>query len=358
MAGSTDVKSARPLDPAVAAAAAELTIPSYIISADGHACEPDSLWKELPADIQANMPVIHRGAKRPEGGSNPKIRLGDMDKDGIAAEVLYPDTGLNLFRAEPEVQEAAFRLYNDWLTDYCRTDPKRLFGIAAIPVYDVDAAVRELQRSHDLGLYGALIWGVPHPDLPFSSPHYDKFWSAAAELGAPINLHVLTGFNYSQYRTDDATQRIREQTNVKMNETNDVLFDFVWSGIFDRHPKLKLVIVECEIGWLPFVLQQWDFYFRRNRNARPDQNDYNISRAPSDICREHVFATFMDDVVGSRALSYWGENNCMWSSDYPHGNMTFPHSRAFAARQVGDLPREIQERLLSENVIELYGLKV
>ncbi len=177
MADSADVKSARPLDPAIAAAAAAArsTIPSYIIPADGHACEPDSLWKALPADIQANMPVIHRGAKRPEGGTIPKLRLEDMDKDGIAAEVLYPDTGLNLFRAEPEVQDAAFRLYNDWLADYCRTDPKRLFGIAAIPIYDVDAAIRDLQRSHDLGLYGALIWGVPHPDLPFSSPHYDKF---------------------------------------------------------------------------------------------------------------------------------------------------------------------------------------
>jgi predicted TIM-barrel fold metal-dependent hydrolase len=355
---TTPVKSARELDSAAQAAMAKAKLPSMVISADGHACEPVELWKQLPAKIQEKMPKFHGRNKRPDGGYNPTIRLTDMDADHITAEVLYPDTGLNLFRGEADVQEATFRLYNDWLADYCKTSPKRLFGIPAISVYNIDNAIKELQRTHDLGLRGALIWGVPHPDLPFDSPHYDRFWAAAAELDAPVNLHVLTGFNYSQFRQNDPTKRIHEQTNVKINETNDSLFTFIWSGIFDRFPKLKMVIVESEIGWMPFLLQQWDYYFSRNRNEGKNMGEYKINRLPSEIARDHVFATFMDDYVGSRQLSFWGEKNCMWSSDYPHGNMTFPNSMAFVARQVGDLPADTQKRLLSQNVIDLYGLKV
>jgi predicted TIM-barrel fold metal-dependent hydrolase len=136
------------------------------------------------------------------------------------------------------------------------------------------------------------------------------------------------------------------------------LFQIVWSGAFDRHPKLKLGMIESEIGWLPFLLQQWDYYFERNRRATPDLSNYKIKRLPSEIFREHVSVTFMDDQVGAEALTDWGQRNCMWNSDYPHPNMTWPDSRAFIAKQIGGLPRDVQERLLSKNVIDLFSLPV
>ena len=71
----------------------------------------------------------------------------------------------------------------------------------------------------------------------------------------------------------------------------------------------------------------------------------------------HVFDR-MDDFVGAQALKFWGDKNCMWSSDYPHGNMTWPNSRAFIAKQIGDLDYAIQERLISQNVIDLYRLEL
>jgi predicted TIM-barrel fold metal-dependent hydrolase len=136
----------------------------------------------------------------------------------------------------------------------------------------------------------------------------------------------------------------------------NTLYDFIWSGIFDRHPKLKIVLVEGEIGWLPFTLQQWDYYFKRFSKPGPQHHEFAIKRLPSEIFRDHVYCTFMDDYVGSRLLSVWGQDNCMWSSDYPHGNTTWPQSREFIARQIGDLPEETQTRVLSSNVIDLYGL--
>ncbi len=134
--------------------------------------------------------------------------------------------------------------------------------------------------------------------------------------------------------------------------------DLIWSGVFDRHPGLRTVMVEAEIGWMPFVLQQWDYYMKRFTKPGQPKYDFVISRMPSEIFNEHFYATFMDDFVGAQALKYWGERNCMWSSDYPHGNMTWPNSRAFLAKQIGDLEPARQERLLSQNVIDLYRLKI
>ena len=352
-----DFQSARTIDLSDDATRAD--VPTFMISADSHATEPASLWKALPAKIRERLPLNdHPMFKRPEGASDPHCRVRDMDVDHVAAEILFPDRSLAAYRAEPDVQLATFRLYNDWLADYCKASPKRLFGVAAIPAYDIDEAIREMQRANGLGLYGALLWEVPPQGLGFDTPHYEKLWSAAEELGAPINLHVLTGFNYSQHRTADPTRKIREQVNVKTHETNNALFDFVWSGVFDRHPRLKLGLIESEIGWLPFLVQQWDYYYGRNARWTPEQGGYKIGRPPGEIVREHVYATFMDDYVGGQAIKYWGEHNVMWSSDYPHPNMTWPNSRAFLARQLGALDPVRQKRVLSQNVIDLYKLKL
>ena len=88
------------------------------------------------------------------------------------------------------------------------------------------------------------------------------------------------------------------------------------------------------------------------------RSQFPIKRKPSEIFADHVYFTFMHDPVGASLLERWGERNCMWSSDYPHPNMTWPNSRAFIATQIGDLPASKKKRLCSDNVIELYNLKL
>jgi predicted TIM-barrel fold metal-dependent hydrolase len=335
-------------------------IPSLIISADSHLEEPSTLWDKLPSAIRERIPVRRGGTfKRPPGSASfdPKLRLVDMDQDGVAAEVLYPDRMLNFFALDREVQEAAFRAYNDWLAEFCSANPKRLYGIAALSVYDIDWAIREMQRTYELGMRAAMVWEVPDPKLPFTSPHYDKLWAAAAELGQPINLHVLTGHNYFRFEAH-GIERARNAANHKTADTMNSLFDLIWSGVFERHPKLKVGIIESEVGWVPFALQQWDHYHHRYSQPGRQHEDFPIKRRPSEIFHEHIHMTFMDDTVGSKTIPWWGERICMWSSDYPHSNSTWPHSRAFVARQVGELSPSLQKRLVSQNVIETYRLNV
>ncbi len=245
------------------------------------------------------------------------------------------------------------RPYNDYIADFCKVAPKNFFGVPCISVYDIDAGIKELHRGLDLGLVGAMVWQVPDPKLPFTSPHYDRFWAAAAEAGAPVHMHILTGHSYARTQGKlRGNEKIRGAVNMKQNDTVNALFDVIFSGVFDRHPKLKVVLAESECGWLPFVLQQWDYYFERFRKTE----SLGIARKPSDIFNEHVFCTWLEDYSGTRQFTWWGQDNLMWSNDYPHPNMTFPYSRENVLHHIGNLPKDVQNKLIRDNAIRLYDL--
>lgn len=329
-----------------------------IISADSHVLEPRDLWtSRLPTGLRervSEMPV--RREDKP-GATDPADRLGVMQRDTVSMEVLYPTYGLTLFALEDQaLQEACFRLYNDWLVEYCAVTPGRLVGIPCISTYDIDQAVRELDRCATMGMKGALVWHVPHPDLPFTSSHYDRLWDAAGEMQMPINLHILTGFSYA--REQGARQGVeiyRGSVGWKLIDAVNTMFDFIFHGVLDRHPKLQIVLAENELGWVPWVLQQWDYYVRRFGERNPPPGGL----LPSEFFDRQVHFTFFNDGVGARSFGWgWGVDNCMWSNDFPHGNTTWPHSREIIARDLVNLPDDVRCRLLRENVAKLYGLTI
>src|SRR5918996_2471824 len=204
-----------------------------ILSSDSHVFEPPDLWtSRIDAAFRDRAPRIQRidgadqiviekdqvlsgiglisnaGARfeAPEtisgrgrfedvhrGGYDPAQHLADMRLDGVAGEVLYPSQGLFYFRiADAALMSAIFRTYNDWLAEFCRTDPSRLKGIAMINLDDVGEGIRELERAASLGLAGAMITEYPLEDRRYDQPEYEPFWAAAAALGLPLSLHTAT----------------------------------------------------------------------------------------------------------------------------------------------------------------------
>src|SRR5713226_4361977 len=274
-------------------------IDGVIISSDSHVMEPVDLWKKgVPEKYREDAPLfpphkVGEGFQHHAGGWDPRARITEMEKDGLSAEVLYPTLMLDLFALDdPAMQEACFRVYNDWLIDYCRVDTNRLIGIPAIPVYNIDNGIKELERCRKAGLKGSIIWQAPHPDLPFHSSHYDKFWAAAQDLDTPVSLHILTGHSYHSKERKDA-EHYRGSVNLKLMDVTNALYDFIFSGVLERSPTLKLVTVENEAGWLPFVVQQWDYYYRRFRDKKP----VPMTRDPSEYMRRQVFSCFFNDAV-------------------------------------------------------------
>jgi uncharacterized protein len=326
-----------------------------MISSDTHVMEPLDLWDQLPERLKKNIPVLNFGGARPAGSGDPVARVVDQDTDGVGADIIFPNYGMGLFGIDdPETQFEAMRVYNDFIADFCKTSPKRLFGVPAISVYDIDKAIAEMHRAHAMGLIGIMVWQVPDPKLPFSSDHYEKLWAAAAEAGAPVHTHILTGHSYTKnpgWSTMKVVERIRNSVNQKQHDTVNALYDLIFYGVFERHPKLKLVLAESEMGWLPYLLQQWDYYYERFA-----KEEMPIKRLPSETFMEHVYATFLEDFAGTRHLNWWGQNNVMWSNDYPHFNMTFPNSRANVVRHIGNLTHEQQVKLVRGNALDLYKL--
>jgi predicted TIM-barrel fold metal-dependent hydrolase len=299
---------------------------------------------------------VGEGFQKHPGGQDPHARIKEMEVDGLSGEVLYPTLGLELFGMDDAgMQEACFRVYNDWLMDYCSVSPARLIGVGAVSVYNIEHAVEELERCKNGGLKGAIIWQAPHPELPLYSNHYHRFWAAAQDLAMPVSLHILTGHNYSKGKNRPmGPERYRGSVNLKLMDVANAVFELIFYGVLERYPGLKVVTVENEVGWLPFLLQQWDYYYRRFREVNPPP----INKEPSEYFKDHIYATFFNDTVGGRNLEWWGEDNCMWSNDFPHPNSTWPNSRQVIQRDLGHLPIEKRAKLLCTNVVKLYGLKV
>jgi predicted TIM-barrel fold metal-dependent hydrolase len=344
---------------AVAARTAESVLANErIVSADSHIMEPADLWeKNLPAALKAKYPKYpprNSPGEKP-GGWDPKARLGEMEVDGVSAEVLYPTYGLRLFALEDaELQEACFQIANDWLIEYCKVAPGRLVGIPMISLYNIKNAIKELERCKKAGLVGSLIWQVPPEHLPFTSDYYDPFWEASQDLNMPVNLHILTGFNYSRFERH-GLDTYRTAVNTKLTDAANTLFDIVFSGVLARFPKLKLVYVENEVAWIPFYAHEWDKYYLRFRNKVPLPF---MVKLPGEYVVEQVYATFFSDPTGGWMMDRYGENTFMWSNDYPHAASTWPHSRQVIADELGHLPRHVIRKVVRDNVIRLYDLKI
>jgi uncharacterized protein len=331
------------------AEAAAIDSSTCIISADSHVHEPPTVWLEVPQQYKERAAQIGQQsdlAKGKPGGMDPRERVKEMVIDGVSAEVLYPTTGIRLYDIDDhDYQAALFRAYNDWLIDYCSYAPDRLVGLPLLPLYNIDDAVKELERCRKNGLHGAMVWVNPPADRPFTSDYYDRLWDAAEALDAPINLHTVLHIKSHPSFQESEDKRTKESITRYVDAAN-ALFDIVTRGVLESHPRLKLVLVEFHIGWIPFILQQWDDALSKRGVASES--------LPSRIFEERVFATFIHDEVGGKLLSHWGQDQCMWSSDYPHGASKWPYSRQSIATQLGHLDKVTLKKVLQDNVVRLY----
>ena len=337
------------------------------ISADSHMIEPVDLWStRMPERFRDRALAWPGPERRREGGWVPSARLKDMARDGIAAEVLYPTRGKSVFRQDydPEISEASARVYNDWMIEFCEEAPDRLWGQALIPLWNIENAVQELERCRKAGLVGVTTWMVPPDELPFDSDHYERFWSAAEDLEMPVSMHINNGYGaYLVGRAEDGKEfrvhrtgwsdsdSLKGRTSEHKQITADTLTDIICSGTLERHPRLKVVVAEVEVGWIPFWLKELDKRFKRHGS---------LPLLPSEYFYRQVYSTFTEDPVGGLLLSRWGADNFMWSNDYPHTGVgdIWLFSGAIIERDLGHLSPEIRAKALRETVAKLYGKAV
>lgn len=289
-----------------------------------------------------------RYENRLPGSYDPAARLKDMALDGTAAEVLYPTYPLGLMTVtDASLQRELFRVYNDWLAQYCAYAPRCLAGLGLISVWDVDLAVGELQRCAKLGLKGAMIISYPPEEYGYEQRRYDSLWAAGQELHMPISLHAFTGHGIED---DPSYPRFRH--SCLHHAAQRSLTQMIYYGVFDRFPGLKIVLAEFDIGWVPHFLWLADDKYR----MRHEDPAITPKMPPSHYFKANVYASFIDDPIGLKNTDVIGADNYMWSNDYPHWESSWPRSREYIERNFHGVSEEIRRKITWDNVQKLYNI--
>ena len=364
-----------------------------IISSDSHVCEPPDLFtaridkkylddapriindpkrgdvytikglkKQIPLSLvsAAGLPpekLAAKGAKFEnlhKGGWDPTARLLDQDKDGIAAEVIYPSVGMEVCNLKDhDYKKACMDAYNLWITEFCDPAPDRLIGLGQTPIRSISEAIEDLQKIKDLGLKGVMLPGRPAmEDIDYDDPIFDDLWQAAIDLELPLSFHILTS-NEGKHMQFRGTSINSGYAIIRANQ--DIMSMFVTSGIFMRNPKLKIVCVEADAGWVPHFIYRMDHTYNRHRFRL---RGAELDKMPSEYFLENIYLTFQDDIVAFTMLDAMNPRRIMWANDFPHSDSTWPWSQDLLKKYVAPLPQEQQDMLLHDNVAELYNLNI
>jgi predicted TIM-barrel fold metal-dependent hydrolase len=247
-----------------------------------------------------------------------------MALGGVSGEVLYPSQGLFYFKvADTALMSAIFRAYNDWLAEFCRTDPARLKGIAMINLDDIPEGIRELERATRVGLAEAMITEYPFEDRRYDQSEYETFWAAAAALDMPLSLHTATRRQGKIRGVGDVTLRDASSRATKAFYPALSMCDLIFSGVFERHPSLALAIVEFQLAWVPRILSAKDFTYRE----RHGEAIYRFKDAmlPGDFFDRNVVLGFQEDAIGIRLRDVIGVDNMMWGQTIRTASRRFPN---------------------------------
>lgn len=360
-----------------------------IVSADSHMMEPSDLWVQRMGDefgeatpqfmseyegrqgrfFNTGYQVTRLGdmekeedakvtRRMREAGYVPEARIAYQDEDGVDAEVLNPTWMLMVVQGrDRRLVRAACQAYNDWLAEFCSHSPKRLIGTPVIPIDDVQWGVNELYRTTKNGLKGALInLDVPEGAAPYQDSVYDGFWSALQELDAPATVHVLTGrqpspFNF--HRPDEYKYAPRALAMV-LTEIMPVLAnEFIYGGILDRFPKLRLVCAEFEISWIPWFM----FHLDDTMGALAARLGLPHTKIkPSEYMQSRIWHGFIDDPFALDAVPHIGAEQVLWGTDFPHPGSIGLGTQGTAQRTVAGLPDEQQRKIVADNAVRVWNL--
>ena len=289
------------------------------------------------------------------GGYIPEEHVKDMDIDGIDMSIMYPTVGLPLYNVKDgKLLNAVFNTYNDWIAEFCQAYPNRLKGVAMLNIDDVRVGVEELERCADMGLVGAMISVYPE-ERSYDSPEYELLWAAAQDLHMPLSLHILTnraGADSSFENSGDISAAFFTNVDhwVRMS-----IAHMIFSGVFERYPKLQVGSIEMELAWAPHFLDRLDY----NYTQRPKTGKWHTFKEdmmPSDYFHRNVFLGFQEDALGVKDRHIIGVDNLLWGSDYPHSEGTFPYSRQVLDEILAECTEEEKAKIVGGNAKRVYRL--
>jgi predicted TIM-barrel fold metal-dependent hydrolase len=311
---------------------------------------------------QTKLRMAARMSEVRAGAYDPDAKLVDMEVDGVDKEVVYTTIGLRLWRVpDTAFVRASFRAYNEWVAAFCGAHPDRLAGVALVLLDDIDDGITDLRDAARMGLKGAQITVHPGADRTYDRPEYEPFWAAAEELDMPLSLHIgsnrtmpkLGEVNTSMPDADIKFLQTPTQYSTASHWVACSISDMIFSGVFERHPGLKVVSLEHEASWAAYLIQMMDYTYTQ-RARRAHWHRFANDALPSDFFRNNVWICFQEDPNVLQLRDYIGVDTLIWGSDYPHHESTFPFSRKILDEMLADIPEAERRQILEVNPTNLY----
>jgi predicted TIM-barrel fold metal-dependent hydrolase len=320
---------------------------------------PTVRWRRLAGGLKTLEDTWATTYRRyDERGWDPEAYVLAMDDQAIDRMALYPSRGLMQVAAaglDPALAAAIVRAYNDWAAKFVANIPDRLLAIGQLDLRDVDAAIAEARRGvTELGMVGFFV--LPEPPLPgitLDRDYYEPLWATLGELGASLSLHNVAGTGLGQIGADRfgdwALPRIAAAFPLEAQLT---LFSFLMGGICDRHPGLRVVVLESGAGWLPFWLWWLDELYERYVGL----DIHEMSATPGELFRRQCFVSAeMEEPDLRHTIDALGVGCIVTAADFPHPEGSFPDgAREFMSR--GDLSDSEKHAISWDNPRRLYGL--
>lgn len=361
---------------------------SLIISADSHVLEPGDLWSkalgkrfgdEVPHLVDnfggdkgsflylgrpgeaARIDELVNASDDDErlqnlvrAGSDSAFRLSLMQQDGVAAEVLYPTWGLWVPRIpDREVRQACTTVCNDWMVDYCSADKMRLLGVGIVPMDDPAWAEKEVTRILRGGVRGVMVPTQPIDGAPaYRDRMYDPVWAALEEAQLPVTLHIVTGrvrdpFTY--HGADERGEVPRSFIELFGEAAPVVANEFIFGGIFDRFPRLKITLSEYDASWIPILKY-------RVERIETFPGLRKLDKPAKDYIEENVYVGFINDPLVQKLRHDIGIDRLMWGSDFPHPPSPYPNTQKRIKELLGNLPEAERNLMVCDNVSRLYNI--
>jgi len=298
--------------------------------------------------------IYDQSARRP---AVPELRLADMDRDGVKAQIIFGPI-FQISTEDPVLRVACYRVYNDWLMEFCSAAPDRLIGAPMLPETP-DAAYDELMRLHRKGGVRQVSLMIANVSPKLDDPAWERLWAALEETGIIIGWHITVFVGRPSDRSAGKAASVFENTKFFMGNFLDPFIDlFAW-GILERHPKLRMVMAEAGTGWLPWLVQELDYRHWRLWEAKEfwaDKGGKDLETKPSELFKRQIYATFQEDYATMSLIPFFGEGHLLWASDYPHPDGVWPNSLSAVERQMASLGPELRRKLTHDNAARLYGL--
>jgi len=323
------------------------------------------------SDRMASTGLYDDGKKGIRRLTDPDLRVKDQDRDGVQAEVLYGILGATSRLNDPEASVEVIRVYNEWLAGFVESKPGRFVGLAAIPNNPLDAAIAEVERVAKRGACRGVDIANSSDLKPLWDPYWEPLWDVINATGLPLHFHTVGGYLPDHIRkiifvgSDPTRANLPDAPNVPMRvaraafATNithfqinmaNILTSMIFSGVLEKYPRIRLVLGESGIGWIPYVLwrmdAEWEDQFK----------DLSLTMPPSEYWKRQCWATYQTDPIGVKLIDELGADTIMWGSDFPHPDGIWPDSQEYVQKELGHLPAATRRKVVCENAGKLYGL--